>query len=78
MSFSKNIFIRKKRDFRQRTRKIKTTFFSKLSKAVAGKSKVDDAVLDNLEEILVASDVGVDTTLKLLPVSKVVLRQINI
>jgi fused signal recognition particle receptor len=58
MSFFKNIFIRKKRDFRQRTRKIKTTFFSKLSKAVAGKSKVDDAVLDNLEEILVASDVG--------------------
>jgi hypothetical protein len=42
MSFLKNIFIRKKRDFRQRTRKIKTTF-SKLSKAVAGKSKVDDA-----------------------------------
>jgi fused signal recognition particle receptor len=39
-----------------------TTFFSKLSKAVAGKSKVDDAVLDNLEEILVSSDVGVDTT----------------
>jgi fused signal recognition particle receptor len=46
--------------------KIKTTFFSKLSKAVAGKSKVDDAVLDNLEEILVSSDVGVDTTLKII------------
>jgi fused signal recognition particle receptor len=44
-----------------------TTLFSKLSKAVAGKSKVDDAVLDNLEEILVSSDVGVDTTLKSLP-----------
>jgi fused signal recognition particle receptor len=77
MSFLKNIFIRKKkRDFRQRTRKSKQ--LSKLSKTVAGKSKVDDAVLDNLEEILVASDVRVDTTLKLLPVSKVVLRQINI
>ncbi len=46
--------------------KSKTSFFSKLTKAVAGKSKVDDEVLDNLEEILVASDVGVDTTLKII------------
>jgi fused signal recognition particle receptor len=46
--------------------KTKTTFFSKLSKAVAGKSKVDDDVLDNLEEILVSSDVGVNTTLKII------------
>jgi len=46
--------------------KSKTTFFSKLSKAVAGKSKVDDEVLDNLEEILVSSDVGVNTTLKII------------
>ena len=46
--------------------KSKTTFFSKLSKAIAGKSKVDDDVLDNLEEILVASDVGVNTTLKII------------
>lgn len=46
--------------------KSKTSFFSKLSKAVAGKSKVDDAVLDNLEEILVGSDVGVETTLKII------------
>ena len=46
--------------------KSKTTFFSKLTKAVAGKSKVDDEVLDNLEEILVASDVGVNTTLKII------------
>ncbi len=44
----------------------KTSFFSKLTKAVAGKSKVDDAVLDNLEEILVSSDVGVNTTLKII------------
>ena len=44
----------------------KTSFFSKLTKAVAGKSKVDDEVLDNLEEILVASDVGVNTTLKII------------
>lgn len=46
--------------------KSKTTFFSKLTKAVAGKSKVDDEVLDNLEEILIASDVGVNTTLKII------------
>ena len=46
--------------------KSNTSFFSKLSKAVAGKSKVDDDVLDNLEEILVASDVGVNTTLKII------------
>lgn len=46
--------------------KTKTSFFSKLSKAVAGKSKVDDDVLDNLEEVLVTSDVGVDTTLKII------------
>ncbi len=46
--------------------KSKTSFFSKLTKAVAGKSKVDDEVLDNLEEILVSSDVGVATTLKII------------
>ena len=46
--------------------KSKSSFFSKLTKAVAGKSKVDDEVLDNLEEILVASDVGVNTTLKII------------
>lgn len=46
--------------------KSKTSFFSKLTKAIAGKSKVDDEVLDNLEEILVASDVGVTTTLKII------------
>ena len=46
--------------------KSKTSFFSKLTKAIAGKSKVDEEVLDNLEEILVASDVGVTTTLKII------------
>ncbi|MGV9004362.1 signal recognition particle-docking protein FtsY [Flavobacterium sp.] len=44
----------------------KSSFFSKFTKAIAGKSKVDDEVLDNLEEILVSSDVGVDTTLKII------------
>ena len=46
--------------------KSKVSFFSKLTKAIAGKSKVDDDVLDNLEEILVLSDVGVNTTLKII------------
>ncbi|MBP7180460.1 MAG: signal recognition particle-docking protein FtsY [Dysgonomonadaceae bacterium] len=46
--------------------KTKESFFSKLNRAVAGKSKVDDAVLDQLEEVLVTSDVGVDTTLKII------------
>ncbi|MCQ2223557.1 MAG: signal recognition particle-docking protein FtsY [Bacteroidaceae bacterium] len=46
--------------------KTKTSFFSKLTRAVAGKSKVDDDVLDNLEEVLVTSDVGVDTTLNII------------
>ena len=46
--------------------KTKESFFSKITRAVAGKSKVDDDVLDQLEEVLVTSDVGVDTTLKII------------
>jgi len=46
--------------------KSKQSFFEKLSRSVAGKSKVDDDVLDNLEEVLISSDVGVDTTLKII------------
>jgi len=46
--------------------KTKQSVFNKLARAVAGKSKVDDEVLDNLEEILITSDVGVDTTLKVI------------
>ena len=46
--------------------KTKESFFGKLTRAVAGKSKVDDEVLDNLEEVLVTSDVGVDTTLDII------------
>jgi fused signal recognition particle receptor len=46
--------------------KTKDSFFSKLGKALVGKDKVDDEVLDNLEEILVTSDVGVETTLKII------------
>ncbi|MFT3992667.1 MAG: signal recognition particle-docking protein FtsY [Dysgonomonas sp.] len=46
--------------------KTKESMFSKLSRVVAGKSRVDDDVLDDLEEILITSDVGVDTTLKII------------
>lgn len=46
--------------------KTKESFFGKIARAVAGKSKVDDDVLDNLEEVLVTSDVGVDTTLNII------------
>lgn len=46
--------------------KTKESFFSKITRAIAGKSKVDDDVLDNLEEVLVTSDVGVDTTLNII------------
>ncbi len=60
--FSKN----KKEQLDKGLEKTKTNFFSKLAKAVVGKSKVDDEVLDSLEEILVASDVGVATTVKII------------
>lgn len=67
MSLFKRIFSKEKKETLDKgLEKSKTTFFSKLSKAVAGKSKVDDDVLDNLEEILVSSDVGVATTLKII------------
>src|SRR5690554_1833671 len=46
--------------------KTKTSFLSKLTRSVVGKSKVDDEVLDDLEEVLITSDVGVDTTLKII------------
>ena len=67
MSFFKKIFSSEKKETLDKgLEKSKTTFFTKLNKAVAGKSKVDDEVLDNLEEILVSSDVGVNTTLKVI------------
>ena len=67
MGFFNNIFSKDKKETLDKgLEKSKTSFFSKLSKAVAGKSKVDDDVLDDLEEILVTSDVGVDTTLKII------------
>jgi len=67
MSFFKRIFSKEKKETLDKgLEKSKSSFLSKLSKVVAGKSKVDDDVLDNLEEILVSSDVGVNTTLKII------------
>lgn len=56
----------KKQNLDKGLEKTKESFFGKLSRAVAGKSKVDDEILDDLEEILITSDVGVDTTLKII------------
>ena len=66
MSFFKRIFSSEKKEILDiGLEQTKTSFISKLTK-VAGKSKVDDEVLDNLEEVLVSSDVGVNTTLKII------------
>lgn len=67
MSFFKKFFTpKKKQELDQGLEKTKSSFFSKISKAVAGKSKVDEEVLDELEQILIASDVGLDTTIKII------------
>ncbi|NPA42627.1 MAG: signal recognition particle-docking protein FtsY [Chlorobi bacterium] len=67
MALFKKIFSREKKEQLDKgLEKTKKSFFQKLAKAVAGKSKVDDEVLDNLEEVLLTSDVGVDTTLKII------------
>lgn len=56
----------KKETLDQGLSKTKESVFSKISRAVVGKSKVDDEVLDNLEEVLITSDVGVETTLRII------------
>ena len=61
-SFSK----KKRENLDQGLSKTKESVFKKLGRAVVGKTKVDDEVLDNLEEVLITSDVGVDTTLKII------------
>jgi len=62
-----NLFSKEKKDsLDQGLKKTQESFFGKLGKAIAGKSTVDDEVLDNLEEVLIASDVGVQTTLKII------------
>ena len=57
---------KKKETLDQGLEKTKQNVFSKFTRAIAGKSEVDDDVLDNLEEVLITSDVGVDTTLKII------------
>jgi fused signal recognition particle receptor len=67
MSFFKKFFTREKQeDLDKGLEKTKTGFFDKLTKAVAGKSTVDVEVLDELENILIASDVGLETTVKII------------
>lgn len=64
--FSKFFNKEKKETLDKGLERTKTGVFAKIARAVAGKSKVDDEVLDNLEEVFVTSDVGVDTTLKII------------
>lgn len=67
MSLFKKIFSKEKKETLDKgLEKSKSNFLSKMSKAVAGKSKVDDEVLDDLEDVLVSSDVGVATTIKII------------
>ncbi|PZD77286.1 signal recognition particle-docking protein FtsY [Mesonia sp. K7] len=67
MSLFKKIFSKEKKETLDKgLEKSKDSFFGKLSKAVAGKSKVDDEVLDDLEDVLISSDVGVTTTIKII------------
>lgn len=67
MSFFNNFFSKeKKEDLDKGLEKTRTGFFNKLSKAVAGKATVDEEVLDELENILITSDVGLETTIKII------------
>ena len=67
MSFFNKFFSKdKEQDLDNSLSKTKESFFSKITKAVAGKSKVDEEVLDELESILISSDVGIDTTVKII------------
>lgn len=66
MSFFNFFSKQKKETLDKGLEKTKDNMFSKLARVVAGKSKVDDSVLDDLEEVLITSDVGVDTTLKII------------
>ncbi len=67
MSFFSKLFSReKKEDLDKGMEKAKTSLFGKISKAIAGKSKVDEEVLDELESVLISSDVGLETTVKII------------
>ena len=67
MNFFKKLFTKEKKESLDKgLKKSNESFFNKISKVIVGKSKVDDEVLDNLEEVLISSDVGVKTTLKII------------
>ena len=67
MNFFKKLFSSEKKETLDKgLEKSKASFFDKLTRAIAGKSKVDDTILDELEGVLVSSDVGVNTTLKII------------
>jgi fused signal recognition particle receptor len=67
MGFFNKLFGKKEKEsLDQGLEKTKENFFSKVSKAIAGKSTVDEEVLDNLEEALVSADVGIDTTVAII------------
>ena len=67
MAFFKNFFSKEKKETLDKgLNKTKEGVFSKLKYAIAGKSRIDDDVLDNLEEVFITSDVGVETTLKII------------
>ena len=67
MNFFKKLFTKEKKEtLDSGLKKSKDSFFNKISKVIVGKSKVDDEVLDNLEEVLISSDFGVKTTLKII------------
>src|SRR5215468_4185473 len=67
MGFFDKIFGKKEKEsLDQGLQKTKEGFFSKITKAIAGKSTVDEEVLDNLEEALVSADVGIDTTVQII------------
>lgn len=67
MSFFGNLFSKKnKEDLDKGLEKTKTSIFSQLSRAIAGKATVDEEVLDNLEQLLISADVGADTTFKII------------
>ena len=67
MNFFKRLFSSEKKEtLNQGLEKTRTGLFSKLARIVVGKSSIDDEVLDNLEEVLITSDVGVSTTIKII------------
>ncbi len=67
MNFFKKLFTKEKKESLDKgLKKSNESFFNKISKVIVGKSKVDDEVLDDLEEVLISSDVGVKTTLKII------------